>query len=101
MEPCLFVPYQPTCAAASDQDWIVDIETFLDGTGDQLPQLRGRQSGGPDFFPAASPGSGTTRQAATGSGGDATLSISLPGSRPTPPHSWRARSILRSDLPSW
>src|SRR4051794_37544520 len=74
---------------------------ILDHARDEILKLRQRQRRGPDFFPAASPGSGTTRPAATGSDDDARKSSSDPDSRPSPPLPSPARSIPRPDaLPS-
>ena len=99
VQPSLFVSTQPACAAAAERGRGVGVEMHLDQTRDQVAQLWRRQRRGPDFFPAASPDSGTTRPAATGSDGGATPANSSPGSPPTPPRPWRARSIPRSGAP--
>src|SRR4051812_38098657 len=78
---------------------MIDAEVTFDHPRHEIVKLRNRQRGGPDFFPAASPRSGTTRPAAPGSDDDATRSSSDPDSRPSPPPPSRARSIPRSDAP--
>lgn len=72
IEPGLLVATQPAAASTTECGWDVHRKVILDQAREQLPQLRCRQRGGPDFFPAASPGSGTTRPKATGSDDDAT-----------------------------
>ena len=101
IKPSDLVAPQPPCTAAALYRRIVDVEVFLDRTRDQLSQLRRRQHGGPDFSPAASPDSGTTRRAGPGFGDDARRSSSAPGSRPGPPPPWLVGNILRSDAPPW
>src|SRR5579862_7504752 len=101
IEPSNLVAAQPSCAAAALHQRIVDVEVRLDRAGDQLMQLGRGQRGGLDFFPAASPDSGTTRPAATGFGDDATRPSSSPDSPPSPPRPWLASGTPRSDaLPS-
>src|SRR5512135_2821682 len=99
IKPRQLVPFQPARAAAALNDRMVDVEVLLDRTRDQLPQARGGQHGGPDFSPAASPGSGTTRRAAPGFDDGARRPRSSPGSPPGPPRPWRAGNSPRSDAP--
>ena len=90
IKPSNLVASQPSCAAAALHQRIVDVEVLLDRARDQLMQLWRGQRGGLDFFPAASPDSGTTRPAATGFGDDARLSSSSPDSPPSPLPLWLA-----------
>src|SRR5271168_4605214 len=99
IKPSDLVPLQPPCTAAALHQRIVDIEIILDRTRDQLMQLGRGQCGGLDFFPAASPDSGTTRPAAPGFGDDAIRSSSSPDSPPGPPPLWLSSSIPRPDAP--
>src|SRR4051794_262682 len=97
IKPRALVAAQPPGTAAALDRRIVDVQVLLDRSREQLAQLRTRQRGGPDFFPAASPLSGTTRPAAPGLGDDANRPSSSPDSPPSPTHSWRASAPLRSD----
>src|SRR5512135_2411162 len=99
VQPGRLVSAEPAGAPATASRRMVDAEVLLDRSRDQLPQLRIRQRGGLDFFPAASPDSGTTRPAATGSGDDARQSRSAPDNRPNPPHPSLAPNILQCDAP--
>ncbi len=72
IEPGLLVATQPAGASTTEHRGNVYPEVFLDQARKQLPQLRRRQRRGPDFSPAASPDSGTTRPTATGSDDGAT-----------------------------
>src|SRR6516164_5494128 len=101
IEPGLLVATQPTRTAATPGSQQVGPQIFFDLSGDQLAQLRDGQRGGPDFFPAASPDSGTTRPAATNFDDDARPSSSAPDSRPSPPPPWPAPGILQCDGPPW
>src|SRR5205823_3023604 len=65
IKPSDLVAAQPSCTAAASHQRIVDVEVLLDRARDQLMQLWRGQGSGLDFFPAASPDSGTTRPAAT------------------------------------
>src|SRR4051812_16469112 len=60
-EPSDLDSSQPPGAAPALYRRIVDLQMLLDRTRDQLTHLRCGQRGGPDFSPAASPDSGTTR----------------------------------------
>src|SRR5512132_3178365 len=82
VQPGCLVPTKPAGAPATALCRMVDAEVLLDRSRDQLLQSGVRQRGGPDFFPAAPPDSGTTRPTATGSGGGARRSSSAPGNRP-------------------
>src|SRR4051812_4430775 len=101
VEPRELVSFLPTRAAAFLLRRSVDLEVLLDRSRDQLPQLGRRQRSSPDFSPAASPDSGTTRRAVPGFGGDARRSSSSPDSRPGPPPPWHAGNTLRSGGPPW
>src|SRR4051794_31127589 len=90
IEPRGLVAAQPPGTPTALDRRIVDAQVLLDRSREQLTQLRQRQRGGPDFFPAASPDSGTTRPAAPGLGGDATRASSSPDSPPSPTRSWLA-----------
>src|SRR5271155_4731552 len=87
IQPGLLVATQPASASTTQRRRLVHLEVVFDQARQQLPQLRHRQRRGPDFFPAASPDSGTTRPAATGFDDGASLASFSPGSRPAPPHS--------------
>src|SRR6516165_859175 len=101
IEPGLLVAAQPSRAAPALGSQQVGLQIFFDRSGDQLAELRDGQRGGPDFFPAASPDSGTTRPAATNFDDDARPSSSAPDSRPSPPPPWPAPGILQCDEPLW
>ena len=79
IEPSVLAPYLPTRAAPFLLFWVVDLQVFFDHARDQFPEARCGQHRGPDFSPAASPDSGTTRPAAPSAGGDATPASSSPG----------------------
>src|SRR6266446_2750630 len=88
IEPSELAPFLPARAAPFLHRRLVDLQVLFDHACDQLPEPRCAQYRGLDFFPAASPDSGTTRPSAPGSGDDARQSSSAPDSPPDQPPPW-------------
>src|SRR4051812_2445966 len=95
IESCFLDPLQPPRTATTTHFRVVDLQVFLDHSGNQLPQLRVRQRRSPDFSPAAFPDSRTTRPTSTTPDDDATQSNSAPDSRPNSPQTESSTFKLR------